>query len=195
MKIEFDMKLLKASRTAILVVAIATLVAVLSVSYLSVLSSVENIVRDIRVAALSPPVPQSKEIVVVGLTEETVSQFTYRSPVDRKFLADLITTLENKGVREIGIDVLLDQPTEADKDELLRKKIRETKTPLFNSNPNSDKGGNKDQLTYHNDFVPERLRAGANLSTDPFDGTVRWIFAGETNPGMPLGLGRKAVAV
>ncbi|MFZ4382023.1 MAG: adenylate/guanylate cyclase domain-containing protein, partial [Sandarakinorhabdus sp.] len=41
--------------------------------------------------------------------------------------------------------------------------------------------------------VPERLRAGANMASDPNDGTVRWIFAGETNPGMPLGFARKAV--
>ncbi|OYY70671.1 adenylate/guanylate cyclase domain-containing protein [Sphingomonas sp. 28-63-12] len=186
---------IKAYRTAILVAAFAAVLATLAVQYLSFLSSLENIGRDIRVAALSPPMPQSKEIVIAGLTEETVAQFAYRSPVDREFLANLITALQAKGVREIGVDVLFDQPTEPAKDDLLRKTIREIKTPLFISYSNSPNVVNEDQLAYLNDFVPERLRAGANLATDPFDGTVRWIFSGETNPGMPLGFARKAVAL
>lgn len=188
-------KQVKAYRTAILVAVFATVLATLAVQYLSFLSSLENIGRDIRVAALSPPMPQSKDIVIAGLTEETVTQFAYRSPVDREFLANLIKALEAKGVREIGVDVLFDQPTEPAKDELLKKVLRETKTPLFVSYSNSSNVVNEDQLAYLNDFVPERLRAGANLSTDPFDGTVRWIFAGETDPGMPLGFARKAVSL
>ena len=52
---------------------------------------------------------------------------------------------------------------------------------------------NEDQLAYLNDFLPEPMRAAANLATDPHDGTVRWIFKGETSPGMPLGFPRKAM--
>lgn len=188
-------KQVKSYLTAIFVAALAAVLATLAVQYLSFISSLENIGRDIRVGALSPPMPQSKDIVIAGLTEETVTQFAYRSPVDREFLANLIKALEAKGAREIGVDVLFDQPTEPTKDELLKKTIRETKTPLFISYSNTPTIVNEDQLAYLNDFVPERLRAGANLATDPFDGTVRWIFAGETNPGMPLGFARKAVAL
>jgi class 3 adenylate cyclase len=36
------------------------------------------------------------------------------------------------------------------------------------------------------------LRAAANLATDPFDGTVRWIFPGEEGPEKPKGFARKA---
>jgi class 3 adenylate cyclase/CHASE2 domain-containing sensor protein len=188
-------KNVKALQTAVFAAVFAAVAATLAVQYLSFLSSLENIGRDIRVAALSAPMPQSKQIVIAGLTEETVAQFAYRSPVDREFLANLIKTLQAKGAREIGVDVLFDQPTEPAKDALLKKTIREIKTPLFISYSNSPNVVNQDQLAYLNDFVPPRLRAGANLATDPFDGTVRWIFAGENNPGMPLGFGRKAVSL
>ncbi len=186
-------KTLKAYRTAALVAVLAALAATLALR-IGFMAHLEDVTRDIRVATAAP-MPQQKDIVIAGLTEETVTQFAYRSPVDREFLANLIKTLEAKGAREIGVDVLFDQPTEPAKDELLKKTIRETKTPLFISYSNSKNVVNDDQLAYLNDFVPERLRAGANLARDPFDDSVRWIFPGETEPGMPLGFVRKAVSL
>ncbi len=184
-------KKLKELVTALGVALLATVLAVAATKYLTFLSSLENIAADIRVSALQPPTPQSKDVVIAAITEETLAQFQYRSPVDRAFLANLLKTLEKKGAKAIGVDVLLDQPTEETKDALLKKTIREIKTPLFFSYSNTPTVVNEDQLAYMNDFVPEDKRGGANLVTDPFDGTVRWTFAGETNPGMPLGFPRK----
>ncbi len=186
-------KKLKDYRTAAFAAVLAAVLATLAVQYLTFLSGLETVSRDLRVAGQSAPMPQSKDIVIAGLTEETVSQFAYRSPVDREFLANLIKALEAKGARAIGVDVLFDQATEPAKDELLKKTIRETKTPLFISYSNSPNVVNEDQLAYLNDFVPERLRAGANLAKDPNDDSVRWIFPGKTNPGMPLGFVPKAL--
>jgi hypothetical protein len=185
-------KKLKELGTALGVAVLATALAAAATKYLTFLSSLENIAADIRIAALQPPMPQSKDIVIAAITEETVAQFPYRSPVDRAFLANLLKTLEKKGAKAIGLDVLLDQPTEDDKDALLRQTIRDLKTPLIVSYTNTPSVVNEDQLAYLNDFVPEANRAGANLVTDPFDGTVRWTFAGETDPGMPIGFPRKA---
>lgn len=185
----------RTSLTAFGVAFVACLLATLAVQYLSFMASLENIARDIRVAALSAPMPQSKDIVIAAINEDTLTQFPYRSPVDREFLANLITTLSAKGARVIGVDVLFDQPTEQAKDEHLKRVIRETKTPLFISYTTSKNVVNEDQLAYMNDFVPANLRAAANLETDPFDGTVRWIFPGQTGPGVPLGFARKAVSL
>ena len=122
-------KTLKAYRTAALVAVLAAFAATLALR-IGFLGHLEDVTRDIRVATAAP-MPQQKDIVIAGLTEETVTQFAYRSPVDREFLANLIKTLEAKGARQIGVDVLFDQPTEPAKDELLKKTIRETKTPLL----------------------------------------------------------------
>ena len=173
----------------------ATLVAMLAIQYLPFIRSLENIASDVRVAAKSPPMPQSKDIVIAAIDESTVAQFPYRSPVDRAFLATLIKQLEAKGAREIGVDVLLDQPTEPAKDAELARTIRDAKVPLFVSYTNSANVVNEDQLKYLNAFVPTNLRAAANFATDPFDDSVRWIFPGETAPGMPMGFVRKALAL
>ena len=179
--------------TAVGVVIGSAVIAVLSTQYLTFLNSLENIASDIRIAALQPPMPQSEDIVIAAITEETVTQFPYRSPVDREFLADLLLALQAKGAKVIGVDVLLDQPTEPEKDDLLRQTIRDMQVPTFFSYTNTPSIVNEEQLEYLNEFVPEPMRAAANLATDPFDGTVRWIFPGETNPGMPIGFPRKAV--
>ena len=184
-------KKVKEILTSLGVAVLATVLAVAATKYLTFLSSLENIAADIRVSALQPPAPQSKDVVIAAINEETLSQFQYRSPVDRAFLANLLKTLEKKGAKAIAVDVLLDQPTEEVKDNLLKKTIREIQTPLFFSYSNTPTVVNEDQLAYMNDFVPEDKRGGANLVTDPFDGTVRWTFAGETNPGMPVGFPRK----
>lgn len=178
--------------TAGTAVVIATLVASVVTHYLTFLKNLENVAFDIRMAAFQPPMPQSPEIVVAAITEDTVTQFPYRSPVDREFLANVILSLEKKGAKVIGVDVLLDQATEPQKDAFLHETIRKVQTPLFFSYTNTPSIVNEDQLAYLNDFVPEFNRAGANLATDPFDGVVRWIFPGETVEGMPLGFGRKA---
>ena len=179
---------------AIAIAAIATLAATLLTRYLTFLAYLENVAADIRIAVLQPPMPQSKDIAVIAITEETLAQFPYRSPVDRAFLSGLLKQLEARGARAIGLDVLLDQPTESAKDRLLAKTIRELKTPLFISYANDPAVVNEEQLQYLNAFVPPTHRAAANLATDPLDGSVRWIYPGETNPDTPPSFSRKAIA-
>lgn len=175
------------------IVVAATILATLSTRYLAFLASLENVAADIRIAALQKPLPQSKDIAIVAINEETLAQFPYRSPVDRAFLAQLLVQLDAKAPAAIGLDVLLDQPTEPAKDALLAKTLRSLRSPLFVSYTTTPEIVNEDQLDYLNQFVPEEFRAAANLATDPFDGAVRWIFPGENAPGMPLGFARKAM--
>ena len=89
----------------------AALASLLSLN-LSLFKSLENSAADIRIAAMQPPEPQSEQIVVAALTEDTLKQFAYRSPVDREFLAQLLIELEAKGAKAVGLDVLIDSPTE-----------------------------------------------------------------------------------
>lgn len=180
--------------TYVAVALVATVLAVAGVRYVPVLASVENITGDARIA-VQPAQPQSKDIVIVALDEATLTQFPYRSPVDRGFLADLLLKLQDKGAKVIGLDVILDQPTEEAKDAQLRAVVRDLKTPLFVSYTIEENVVNADQLAYMNDFVPPERRAAANLLTDPFDGSVRQIYPGRTEPNEPLGFVYKALSL
>lgn len=174
------------------VVIAAALIATFATRYVTFLASLENVARDIRVAALQPSQVLSKDIVIVAITEDTLSRFAYRSPVDREFLANLLLELEMKGARLIALDVLLDQATEQNKDEHLKRTLRAIKVPLLVSYTDAPNVVTSSQLSYLNDFVPANLRGAANLATDPFDGTVRWIYPGEEDPQRPKGFARKA---
>jgi len=78
----------------------------------------------------------------------------------------------------IGLDVLFDQPTEPEKDAELKATIADLKVPLLVSYTDNPDIVDAAQLEYLNDFVPQPLRARAELGTDPVDGVTRWIDLG-----------------
>ena len=98
----------KQAFSAVLIAILAAVMAVCAVRYFSPLTNLENKMADIRVAAMQKPMEVSKDVVVVAINEDTLTAFPYRSPVDRGFLADLITQLSNKGAKVIGVDVIVD---------------------------------------------------------------------------------------
>jgi class 3 adenylate cyclase/CHASE2 domain-containing sensor protein len=168
-----------------LVAIVAGTVASFAVKMLAPLADLENKVADIRIAAMQPPQEPSSDVVIVALDETTLASFPYRSPVDRSFLANLIRQLDAKGAKVIGVDVIIDQPTEDTKDSELREVIATTQTPLFVSYTSNPAIVNEDQSAFLDAFVPPEKRAEANLLTDPFDGLVRRI-----NPGGELVAGQ-----
>jgi len=177
--------MLKAKILRILTLVLAVLLAVccgfLSVRYLSFIAHIETQTEDLRLAGFSPKSKQDSRIVIAAINEDTLSHFPYRSPVDRAFLANLLKSLDEKGAKAIYLDVLLDQPTELEKDDLLKETLRSLKTPLIVGYTSSKDILNDEQSAYMNDFVPVDQRAVVNLATDPVDGTVRWINTGGGN--------------
>ncbi len=182
----------------ILIALLSTVVAVVGVERIAMLGVMENWVTDFRMASVAPPEPQHPDIVIVSINEQTLERFPYRSPIDRRFLADLLGTLESKGVRGVMLDILLDQPTEATKDALLKKRLREMKIPVVVSYGVDHTGEllTRKQTAFLNDFLPPDLRGFANLVKDKLDGTVRRIYPGATLPdgGYLMGVSRALAA-
>ena len=96
----------------------------------SPLAAAERLVAAVAFRFLGPTRPAVPDVVVVGITEDTLAAFPYRSPIDRGFLADLIDTLADDGVTAIGLDVVLDRPTEPAKDSALRRALMRTDIPI-----------------------------------------------------------------
>lgn len=80
-----------------------TVACTLSARFFPFVRLVENWVYDLRVATLLPPMPQSQDIVVVAVTEDTLAMLPYRSPVDREFLSNLLRALEQKGAKHMSV--------------------------------------------------------------------------------------------
>lgn len=168
--------------TPVLVAILAALAATLAVGHLAFLTYADRFIGDWETAALTAAAPQDPDIVIVTITENTLRQFPYRSPIDRQFLSNLLETLAARGPRAIGLDILFDQPTEPQKDAMLRATLRGLKVPLVVSYTDDPAIVTKTQLAWLDAFVPARERALATLATDQFD-TVRWIYPGHALPG------------
>jgi CHASE2 domain-containing sensor protein len=80
---------------------------------------------DLRTALWSKRLDrQHDKIALVEVTNRTLEQYPYSSPIDRKFLADLIRTIDAAGPKAIGLDFIFDRATETSKDEDLLQAIR-----------------------------------------------------------------------
>ena len=73
---------------------------------------------------------QRSDIAVVLVGEESLARYRYRSPVDRGLLAALVRAIDSAGPKAIGLDFILDRPTDPDKDEALLSVVREVASPI-----------------------------------------------------------------
>jgi class 3 adenylate cyclase len=158
------------------IVAAVVLFTVAAERLLPVVRIAENWSRDLRIATLTPPEPQSDRVVVVTVTEDTLAAFAYRSPLDRRFLADLLHTLEKKGAAFIGLDILLDQPSEADKDEHLVTALRGLSVPLVVAWADSSDGLGERQSKFMSSYLAGIRHGVPAVVPDPVDGTVRAVW-------------------
>ena len=137
------------------------------------IAAIENWVSDLFQVFTTPPEPQNQDVVVLTLTEDTLAQFPYRSPVDHAFIADLIRTVDKAGAKAIGFDVLFDQPTESEKDAALAAAFREVKMPIVVAWAGSGAGLTPAQSEFLTEFTKPVRPGLANLRKDDRDGTVR----------------------
>ena len=155
-----------------IVVPVALLSYVLSTA-LPFLRQIENWSRDFRIVTLMPPAPQSGDIVLVLITEDTLARFPYRSPVDRGMLAEVVQRVYTAGARAVGIDILFDQPSEAGKDERILALLRSAETPTVVAGVLGQANLTDRQRTYLDRFTGALNHGFVNISTDRADGAVR----------------------
>jgi class 3 adenylate cyclase/CHASE2 domain-containing sensor protein len=157
---------------------LSTAISILAMNNVAFLTEIERVVEDVRTATMLPTEPQDNDIVILAITESTLSQFPYRSPVDRGFLAQLLTDLEQRAPRVVGFDILFDQATEPSKDARLKDAIARSSIPLVVAFTDNPMIVDAPRLDFLKGFVPEALRAHVELMLDPVDAVVRWIFPG-----------------
>ncbi len=181
----------------IAIIALAGAGSALLPRVLPLVQSAENWLSDFRFGTLSPPEPQSQEIVVISITEDTLATLPYRSPIDRGFLSDLLSVLESAKPRAIGLDILLDQPTEAAKDNALQDRLSGLSVPLVVASAGRAQDLTDKQFSYLRSMTKGLTTGLVTLVKDRVDGTVRWILAGDIVDGrwIPGFAGALATAV
>ena len=114
---------LAAIAQAALVLAASSAIAIGLTTSPSPLAAADGWIESVFFRFSSQARPPSDRIVIIGITEETIDQLPYRSPVDRGFLAKILEAMEAGRPEAIGLDLLFDQPTEPGKDQALRRVI------------------------------------------------------------------------
>jgi adenylate cyclase len=139
----------------------------------SPLAAAERLFEAVAFRFLGPLPPPDPNVVVIGITEETLAAFPYRSPIDRGFLADVIDALARKGVVAVGLDVVLDRPTEPAKDDALHRALTRSDVPVVAISIAPDTTMPADRRRFLNGFLIGVRTGDANLARDRFDDVVR----------------------
>ena len=128
---------------------------------------------DLLIAALAPAEPQHGDIALVAIDEATLAAAACRSPIDRLLLAGLVERLDAAGVRAIGLDVLLDQPTTPEADARLERALRQARAPVVAITAQAGTVMSERQRAWHADYLAGVPTGVANLAKDRVDGVVR----------------------
>ena len=139
----------------------------------------ERWASDLKVTGLTPQPEKPSDIVILSITEETLENLRYRSPVDRAFLASLLKRLERAKPRVVGIDVLFDQPTEPEKDKLFLDTVKSVSYPVVVGWTDVETGMTEKQYKFQKEFLAG-INAGFSNQIKDTGGTVREVFPGRT---------------
>jgi adenylate cyclase len=139
----------------------------------SPLAAAERLFEAAAFHALGPRRPPDPRVVIAAITEGTLARLAYRSPVDRGFLASLIVQLAGDGVAAIGLDVLLDRPTEAEKDANLRQTLLNASVPVVAISLSPDTPEPDEQRRFLAQFIAGLRIGDANFARERFDDVVR----------------------
>jgi class 3 adenylate cyclase len=162
-----------AAACAVLILVVSTAMALALTRPPSPLAAAERWWEAVAFRLLGPQRLPDPQVVVIGISEDTLSAFPYRSPIDRAFLADLIKRLAHDGVRAIGLDVVLDRPTEPAKDAALRRAMTGADVPVVVISVAPDTPLAPPQRQFLATFLAGVHTGDANLARDSFDDVVR----------------------
>ncbi len=156
-----------------LILTVSVAVALLATRPPSPLAAAERLAEAVAFRFLGPRQAADDNVVVIGIGEQTLAAFPYRSPIDRGFLADVIDALARDGAAAVGLDVVLDQPTEPAKDAALRRALLRTDVPVVAISVAPDTAMPADRRRFLDTFLAGVRTGDANLARDRFDDVIR----------------------
>lgn len=156
---------------AIASVAVALMTA-LAVHWVTTLRVSAEWLSDVQIAMSPPPREQHPDIIVLAVTEGTLATLPFRAPVNRQFLADVLSTIEQSDARAVGVDILFDQPTNHDEDAALKQTLENYTKPVVVAVGNAESNLTPQQQAFQAEYLAGMVTGLANLVKH--DGTVRF---------------------
>lgn len=105
---------------------------------------------------------QHDKIALVEITNTTLDNYPYVSPIDRKLLADLIQTIDGAEPKAIGLDFIFDRHTEKSKDDELLNAIRSARAPIV-LGALDDEALAESERTFQSEFLSTAQRPFGHL--------------------------------
>src|SRR5690606_10521440 len=119
--------------------------------------------EDARLAYFAAPRPQRRDVIVLAIDEDTLSTFPFRSPIDRRFLAELIDELGRRNVRAVGLDITFDQPSVPADDRALLAAIERFPGPVIIAVGGERNGLTPRQLAFQSEYLARRTVGAASV--------------------------------
>lgn len=112
----------------VVAVLASLLLADLMPTYAPGLLRFEHALGDVRTLFLSDQhASQHPHVAIVGITDQTLSEYKTRLPIDRALLADLVDAIDAAGAKAIGIDMLFFRTAPADNEDKFIAAVRRSK--------------------------------------------------------------------
>ena len=86
---------------------------------------------DWRTALLAPRSAPRDDIVIVLIDEDSLTGYPYISPIDRGLSAEVVRAIDAAGAKAVGLDYIIDRPTEPAKDASFADAVRDAKATVI----------------------------------------------------------------
>lgn len=151
---------LRAKIVAATLLSVVTALVLLAASWANLLPEAQDrVLYDWRSYYLTNPTKeQRRDIALVFINEDSLTGYTYLSPINRGLIAELVRVIDAAGAKVIGLDLIIDRPTEPPLDQALTDAVRTAKSAKIVQAVFLGKPGRPQEATFQQAYL---TRAGA----------------------------------
>ena len=103
------------------------------------------------------------DIAILLIDEHSLTGYNYLSPVDRGLIAEIVKYADASGAKAIGLDFVLDRPTEQAKDDALAETLRQARAPIVLGALDGRGGEPAEGLAYQEAFIAKTGRSAGHV--------------------------------
>ena len=119
---------------------------------------------DWRTYLLAEQAPHSRsDIAVIRINERSLTGYNYVSPIDRGLIAEIVKRADEAGAKAIGLDIIIDRPTEPQKDAALAEAIRKAHAPVILGAVDRRGGETREGMAFQEDFIAKTGRSAGHI--------------------------------